>query len=75
MKRSPHFIGLRPEATARQALTLCPPIRMGAERGHQAGRLPIQKLVVSAAFADWKSAIQQTGSLRYAANGFAMCNL
>ena len=42
--KSPHLIGLRSEATARQALTLSPPIRMGAEREQQAGNIRIRRL-------------------------------
>jgi len=40
-EQNPHLIGLRPEATARQALTLSPPIRVSTltlSLSHQNGR-------------------------------------
>ncbi len=73
MKESPHLIGLRPEASARQAPTLFPPIRVSAltlslshqnGRGKRRGNRPSLGSFGPAGSKRPASLARQTGSLR-----------
>ncbi len=73
MKRSPHLISLRSEATARQALTLSPPIRVSTltlslshqnGRGNRRGNQPSLRSYGSAGSRRAQRVTRETGGLR-----------